>query len=419
MESPGGALESSAAASNERLVPRNDDACRPQGLSGLKIAIDARKLGHGGIGVYVDNLVRGLLRNPEKLAIGVIAAPGAAARYAWRDDVDVVEDATPPYSMHELFRLGYRLRSWTSRYDLFHAPHFPLPFGVRPPAVMTLHDLIHIYHPERPFYPWIAGPMIGASLKRARRVVAVSRATLNDIERFALPRWRMLRDAPPKVRIIGNAIADEYLGDQADRSALPRQVSDRCGEYLLAVISTPKPHKGEADICAAYAELARGWLAREGSERRCPALVLAGQGIQTSPARALELSKGCGGEVIVVGRVEPEELRALFAAARALVIGSTIEGFGLPVLEAHARRIPVVMRPIPVLLELRGKLDSVARDLSIPSLTEAMREVLAHDPSDERVAALKAEQHSFVGRKFSLDAVAGAHLDVYAEALNG
>jgi glycosyltransferase involved in cell wall biosynthesis len=54
------------------------------------------------------------------------------------------------------------------------------------------------------------------------------------------------------------------------------------------------------------------------------------------------------------GRVDDDRLRDLYAGARATIVPSLAEGFGLPVLEAQRTGCPVVCSDIPVFREIAG-----------------------------------------------------------------
>jgi glycosyltransferase involved in cell wall biosynthesis len=105
--------------------------------------------------------------------------------------------------------------------------------------------------------------------------------------------------------------------------------------FLLWVggLDPPDPRKG--------VEL----LARRAATGECPPLVLAGRHDATAAKLATE------GRVVLTGRVDDEELAALYSAADALVLPSEDEGFGLTPLEALACGTPVAAFAIPALKE--------------------------------------------------------------------
>ena len=67
-----------------------------------------------------------------------------------------------------------------------------------------------------------------------------------------------------------------------------------------------------------------------------------------------------------------QELANLISNARALVIPSKYEGFGLPVLEAHAQGIPVIMSDIGALKELSNKQDLIFKLTDINTFVNSL-----------------------------------------------
>jgi glycosyltransferase involved in cell wall biosynthesis len=110
--------------------------------------------------------------------------------------------------------------------------------------------------------------------------------------------------------------------------------------------------------------------------------------------------------------VAPGELEELYAAADALVTATRYEGFGLPVLEAMARDVPVACSDLPVLREVAGDA-AVWLDPGAPaSIAAALGEVLAGGEAIERLRAAGRERAA----RFTWEAAARATADAYERA---
>jgi glycosyltransferase involved in cell wall biosynthesis len=373
------------------------ESVSPCSASRLRLLIDGRKLGHGGIGVYTENLIQGLLQLGES-SITVISSKKQAESVGFSRDVEWIFDAARPYSLDELLFLSRRIPF--SKFDLFHAPHYILPFGIPIPTVVTVHDLIHIEHPERFFYPMFAKPLLASAVSRATRVIAVSR----DTQRAIISR---LRAPASKVRYIPNAIGSFLEHEGARESRAISALSSR--PYLLAVISNLKPHKGVEDLLRAY----RSFKASCAPHTPCPDLFLVGFGAEKIRDRAglRVLAEGIQG-VHVLGAVEKAELRDLYRRARALVVPSLAEGFCLPALEAQACGTPVICRPVPAIRELLTEQDIVASDLSVTALASALKSGCSR--SDQGRVVM--EPHL---KRFSLPVVARQISDLYGDVMRG
>src|SRR6184192_2096389 len=95
----------------------------------------------------------------------------APAGTALPDGVALVAVDAPHYSLRELIAVGRAADR--AHLDLFHAPHYVVPF-TRVPVVVTIHDLIHLTWPPRnPLAPFYARAMLGRAVRKARRVLTV------------------------------------------------------------------------------------------------------------------------------------------------------------------------------------------------------------------------------------------------------
>lgn len=384
----------------------------------LRLLLDARKIDDGGIGVYIRNLVSGLL------AVGgvdmtLITRGVSSALNEWRDRLEVIFDAAPSYSFDELFRLARRID--TRRFDVFHAPHYMLPFGLRLPTVVTIHDLIHIQHPERRYYPLVARSLIRSALKRATRVLTVSRASFQGLSHLAMHRENVAR----KLRVVPNAIDPYFMELASSAGHVSEYLSSRLhlkGRFILSVFSMAKPHKGIRDLLLAFdsacKQHAKSSLAPGDSSQGLGdlKLVMVGKGTEgmVDESGLLEAA-GANKRVVLLGSVSREALGYLYAGASALVIASTAEGFCLPMLEARVFNTPVILRPIPVLLELAGAKDIVCRDMSLLALQEGLVSFLQrrHDVVPHFMNASARTDLS----GYLVDEVARRVLEVYREAV--
>jgi glycosyltransferase involved in cell wall biosynthesis len=230
--------------------------------------------------------------------------------------------------------------------DVLHCPTFRAPLrhaGL--PVVATVHDLAVLREPGW-FPAWsrtYGRTLMPRAICRADRVVCVSQATARDAA-------GLLGVAAERVRVVPNGI-DERFGEPP--GAAPVE-----GPYILFV-GTPEPRKNLGRLATAVARLA--------DEGRPERLVLAGAdgwgGIEPAGARLL-------------GRVDDDTLRDLFAHARCVAYPSLWEGFGLVAGEALAAGTPVVCADIPALREVAGDDGVYCDPRSVDSIADALRRAL-------------------------------------------
>ena len=387
-------------AQSSQLIQRfRDTASLP------RLLLDGRKLGDGGIGVYIDNTVQGLLERADT-QITVIASQAQAESAKWRRDVTWIYDSSKGYSLSEYLLMPRRIDF--SRFDLYHSPHYTLPFGVSIPSVVTVHDLIHIDRPEAFYYPLIAKRLIKSAVTRASKVIAVSAGTRNAV-------IKLTGVDPRKVVHIPNAIPSFVSGIGRDEplSEANRPLFVAADErYFVAVISNNKPHKGVADLLRAWPLFVERYE-KFNSTGTAPRLVLAGYGAERVKGdRALSQLLARAGSVSIIGSVESDLLRHLYRGADALIVPSLAEGFCLPALEAQSVGTKVVCRPVPAIAELVTPDDVVARDLSVEALVEA---ILSAAVDFKRNKTPRLDHLA----RFSLPVIAERTRSVYGSAIAG
>ena len=244
---------------------------------------------------------------------------------------------------------GVRRAAQRAGADLVHLPTFrgPLRAGP-PPAVVTVHDLEVLRHPE--WFPRWSGTYgrlaVPRALRAATRVVCVSHASARAVVALGVPERR--------VRVVHNGI-DAFWGEPAG----PPPVT---GPYLLAV-GTREPRKNLARVLEAHRLLR--WQARP---ERLVVVGDAGWGDVAPPA---------GEGVVALGRVPDRTLRDLYAHAAAVVFPSLAEGFGLVVGEALAAGARIVASDLEAHREVAGD-DAVYCDpLDPASIASAVIAALA------------------------------------------
>ena len=330
----------------------------------MKVLLDGRKLGDGGIGTYIENLVAGLLES-NTVSVTVLSSRERAARTAFVGDVGWVYEEAERYSLDEMVLMPRRIDF--RGFDLFHTPHYMLPFGIPIPTVVTVHDLIHITHPQRVYYPWMARWLIGSAARRASAVIAVS----NDTRRAVL---ELAHVNASKVVHVPNSISSLLVEPGAASKAISTKRYCDLSPYFLAVLSNVKPHKALPDLISAFKAFRESkdqtW---EGKLPRAPRLVITGFGTeQLLQSDELLRLFGDSEGVQILGPVSHDDLGCLYRKALAVVIPSLAEGFCLPALEAQSVGTPVVCRPVPALLELVTDKDIVAADMSVEALVDGL-----------------------------------------------
>jgi glycosyltransferase involved in cell wall biosynthesis len=203
--------------------------------------------------------------------------------------------------------------------------------------VITIHDLQYRAMPE--LLSWstrtATHTLVWLAARQAHRIIAVSAAGKEEIA-IGLNVERARIDVVPN-------------GVRSPPSTLPTdgmRERHRLGQHPVALtVATNLPHKNLPMLIDALALI-------EPAAR--PVLVIAGHGTDDDTLREQAAVAGVAEHVRLLGGLSTEELDSLYAVADCLVLPTLHEGFGLPVLEAMARSVPVLCSDIPALREVAG-----------------------------------------------------------------
>lgn len=333
----------------------------------------------GGIGTYLRHLVPGLAgaADMDSLVLfhhgseGARAFPGLDGaeelRLPGRRDVTGV-------SWHVLDRPC--LEKLVGQIDLAHTPSLVYTPS-RAPLVATIHDLCVLKYPWAFPARWRAFHRRGLTLivRRARAILVDSLSTCDDLR-------SLTGGHDPRVRVVP-------LGVDTPLDAGPGEVERVLEKYRLQpgyilFVGTIEPRKNLSRLVQAYAAL-------DAEEKRgCGKLVLVG-----SPGwmGRRELSRILSQDgVRWLGYLSREDLEAVYRGAKMFVYPSLYEGFGLPVLEAMARGLPVVTSNGSSLREVGEGVALLVDPGDVMELGKAIRRLAGDEDMRRELARLGRER---------------------------
>jgi glycosyltransferase involved in cell wall biosynthesis len=284
--------------------------------------------------------------------------------------------------------------------DLVHSLGSTAPARGSFRRVTTIHDLNYKMVPEAHFGLRGLGMrvLVPLSARRSHRILVDASSTRHDLVEH-------LRVPEDRIDVVPLAAADPGVTPTPEA-----QLRERLGLGARAVVlcvGAKRPHKNAARVIDAVAAIA--------PERR-PALVVTGY---PSPyddeLRARGLASGARDALVLPDWLSAADLEGLYGLATLVVVPSLYEGFGLPVLEAMRRGVPVACSN-------RSSLPEVAGDAALffdPQDSSAIRaavERLLDDPAErERLAAAGRERAA----RFTWERTAEMTTASYERALSG
>jgi glycosyltransferase involved in cell wall biosynthesis len=359
----------------------------------------------GGMEIYARELIPALVRErPDLRLTAFVNREAAEAREGpWHELIPHVTVPVTARRRSEWVRGEQQLLPRAAAQygiELMHSLGSTAPAWGAFRRVVTIQDLTYRVYPEAHFGIRSLGMrmLVPLAARRSHRIIAPSRNTRDDLV-------RLLHVPAGKVDVVPDGVGMTAPAAPTDEAELRRRYSLDDRPSVLAV-SAKRPHKNLLRLFDALALIP--------GERR-PMLVLTGYRTSHEDAlrrRATEL--GLDADVRILGWVTVEELEGLYLAASCFVFPSLYEGFGLPVLEAMARGVPVACSD-------RGSLREVAGDAALlfdperPESIAAAIESLLHEPTEAaRLRSAGIER----ARKFSWSAAALGTLASYERALS-
>lgn len=332
--------------------------------------------GSSGISVYIRNVVRELAAQGHELTL-LLEPDAMASEFEGHDILRAprwTRRAVLSMLWH-LFVLPFRIkwRRYTALVVL--AANRRMPGFVKLPTVAVVHDLSQ-YHVEAKYgrlRMLYIKRLLPHYVRKAHRVVAISRSTADDLVRY----WKVPAD---RIRVVYNGFT--ALTERQER---PVVSSER---PILYVSRIEHPGKNHVNLIAAYNQ-----LPRELAERH--PLVLAGKdwpGAEVVHAAA-EASP-YKGLIRFTGFISDDDLADLWRRAAAYVFPSRFEGFGLSLLEAMAAGVPCCCSSTSSLGELGEGVAELFDPDSPEEIANALRKLLEGDNA-VRIAAGRRRAEEF------------------------
>ena len=319
----------------------------------MKIAIHAADLDHGridGTRVYILNLLKqfGKIAPHEDFLI-------------YHKNIFNTELAPPKFANYKTKALG-KFPSWThtrfaweifrDRPDALWVPLHNLPLLRRKDlkTIVTIHDLAFKFFPEY-FTKWDLfklNILSDHAVKKADKIIAISNATKQDI----------LKIYPgvdeKKIKVIYHGFDGGLFGDEANENVSSDQVEKILKSYKLEAqkyllyVGAIQPRKNLIVLIEAFEKIKKLQPKLK--------LVFAGEKAWLCGGIAKKIENSDFKEdIVITGKVPFAQMPTLYRSAAVFVFPSLYEGFGMPILEAFASNVPVVLANNSCLPEVGGR----------------------------------------------------------------
>lgn len=231
--------------------------------------------------------------------------------------------------------------------DLFHYPHFDLPWFTAGKSVITIHDLKYIRHPE--FFQkgaWykhiLLKIMLTHALSGAKKILTGSQFTAQEIQ-------EVFGINSSKIQVTPYGVDERFFRHLSSEALARVQHKYQLPEKHALVVGERRPHKNLTSLIKAFNIFHK--------KNNLPlSLVIAGKAYAGYREPEELVGKlGLEHQVHFLDYVEDHDLPAIYQNASLFIMLSQYEGFGLPILEAMASGVPVIAANLTALPEVVGE----------------------------------------------------------------
>jgi glycosyltransferase involved in cell wall biosynthesis len=276
--------------------------------------------------------------------------------------------------------------------DLIHSLASVAPVRPGVPSTVTIHDVTFLLRSTFDRVTTFGlGQIVSRAARRAGSLIAVSAAARDEI-------CRVLALDPGRFTVVPHGAGKPPAATAASEASLRARYALHDARVILCV-AAKRPHKNQ------------GLLLRALSLLPADALVVLAGHAEPYEAELRELAGelGVSERVRFLGYLPDAELEGLWRLAACAAFPTLGEGFGLPVIEAMARGVPVACSQLPVLREVGGQVPHYFPPQDAQAAAAAIEEAWA----DEDAPSAGRER---AGR-FSWEAAARGTLEAYRRAL--
>jgi glycosyltransferase involved in cell wall biosynthesis len=308
----------------------------------LKIALDAtysldRHL--SGVGVYSREILFGLAR----------AHPESEFLFCYRPHrfFRSFSDSLPPNCARSLL-----WKQWPASPDLFHGLNQRVDSKRYRRIITTFHDMFVLTGDySTPEFRSRFAEQARFAAERSDLIIAVSEFTAGQVR-------DLLKVEPARVRVVHHGVRRPDQGAPSSRR-----------EKMILFVGAIQHRKNVIRLVEAFERVGQGWK-----------LVLAGSpGYGAGEIQARIDSSPRRSDIDLPGYVTAQGLEDLYAHASIFAFPSLDEGFGMPVLEAMVRGVPVLTSKTSALAEISGDAAFLVDPANVDSITGGLQSLIDDD----------------------------------------
>lgn len=297
----------------------------------MKLTIDCRMLGSGGIGTYLESLLPYFIKNYECLLIG---RENDISKFSQYKNVTLCNCEINPFSLKEFFSFPQNITNQINKTDIYYTPYCNIPSGIKITIYSTIHDVVFLD------VKGLTGK-IGTFARKFFYQHAINKSkiifTVSDFSKQRIIANLSTKKKP--IIVTYNSVPQWFLENQQNLS--------KTKENYILFVGNIKKHKGLHTLLDAFEILQKDDFPSK--------LVLVGnaQNFRTGDNTIFtKINSFTEGKIEFTGKISNPQLKNYYSKARLLIQPSFYEGFGMPPLEALYCGTNVILSDIPVFKEI-------------------------------------------------------------------
>lgn len=307
-------------------------------------------------------------------------------------------------------RIALPLALYTSKEepDIFFSPTHYIPAFSPVKRVVTIFDLSFLHFPEmfnKKDY-WQLKNWTKFSVENAEHIITISNSSKTDIiSQYGVERRKITVAYPGYDKEKFNSPSGVRNSKEKTQQILKKY---GIGDNFIIYIGTIQPRKNLIRLIEAVARIESLTLVIVGKHK--------GEGKEGWMYQdTLDAPKRLGIEdrIQFLGYVSADDLPSLLSGAKAFILPSLWEGFGIPVVEAMACGTPVIVSNTSSLPEVVGKAGLLVDPYSVDQIEQAIRTVVADKMLQQKYSKMGLLQV----RKFSWEEMAKTVLKVFKQVV--
>lgn len=298
----------------------------------MRIAIDCRMIGSGGIGSYISALLPFFVKNHECLLIGKESLLKKYDELPDTKNTRIINCELKTFGLRELLFFPSKIAKQINSCDIFYSPYCNIPSGIKIPVFSTIHDVVFLDVPglasksgtfiRKLFYKY--------AVKKSRAIFTVSD--------FSKSRIQETLSCVKPIICTYNAVPDWFFENTTSGKVQK--------EDSILFVGNIKKHKGLSVLVNAFIK------ARKQGFTSTLKIVGNSENFRTADKSIFSLIEEAKDAIQFTGKISDPELKVLYKKTKRLIQPSFYEGFGMPPMEAMSLGTKVIMSDIPVFKEI-------------------------------------------------------------------